>query len=713
MSKQVLKRDHTLQEFNQERITIAISKAFKAVGVEVENTKNQEQIVRDISDNVVARLNKSHGENGIPTVEEIQDMVEEEISKAGFFEVSRAYILYRNSRKMVRELGFYLETGDMVDKYVSGKTLSDPDGQKTNANVRYSMQGLFNHLTNKVISPFWQMRIYTPEIRRCFLNGEIHIHNLGILAAYCTGWNLEDWLHQGFPNGVRGQISAKSPKHFLVAADQMVNGLFIMQGEAAGAEAVSSVDTLLAPYIRADKLSYEEVKQILQGMLYKINQTTRVGGQTPFTNITIDRTVPKYMKDEHVIIGGEITDYIYQDFQDEMDIFNRALCEVMTVGDAKGRIFTFPIPTYNITKDFDWEFPELWTMTAKYGIPYFSNFLNSDMDPSDVRSMCCRLRLDKREIRRGGGLFGSNPLTGSIGVVTINMPRVGYKCKDDEEYYSRLKKLMDVSRISLDLKRKALEDFTEKGLYPNSMYWLRGVKELTKNWWTNHFSTIGLCGMNESCVNFLGESIETEHGRKFSLEVLDFMRSTLKEYQNSTIDASGYPSILYNLEATPAETTSYDFAKFDKEKFPDIIVANEKHIHGGASPFYTNSSQLPVDTSLDLVDALRHQDDLQCKYTGGTVFHVFIGESGSYPEGIKKLVRRIPEAYHLPYYSITPTFSVCDSHGYISGEHPLCPECRRKCEVYSRIVGYYRPVEDWNLGKQSEFAMRKLYEANL
>jgi ribonucleoside-triphosphate reductase len=496
---------------------------------------------------------------------------------------------------------------------------------------------------------------------------------------------------------------------------QIINFFYTLTGEVAGALAFSNFDTLLAPFVRYDNLSYEEVKQGMQELLFNLNVPTRVGFQTPFTNITMDLKVPEYMKDEPVIIGGKPQKETYKEFKKEMDTINRAFAEVMLEGDANGRVFTFPIPTYNITKDFDWDNPEynaLWEMTAKYGIPYFSNFINSDMNPEDARSMCCRLRLDQTELRkRGGGLFGSNPLTGSIGVVTINMARLAFTCLTEEDFFSKLGKLMELSKESLEIKRKAIEHFTDMGLYPYSKFYLRSIKQRTGSYWTNHFSTIGLLGMNEAIMNFLpGETIASEKGREFALKTLKFMRDKLEEYQKETGN-------IYNLEATPAEGTTYRFARNDKKRFGRILVANEKDVREKkAKPYYTNSTQLPVEFTQDLFEALDLQDELQTQYTGGTVLHGFIGERLT-KEGVKKIVKKIAEGYHLPYFTITPTFSVCSSHGYLSGEHVLCPECKKEnketaCEVYSRVVGYLRPVSQWNEGKQAEWNDRKVFKVN-
>ncbi|HHN66400.1 MAG TPA: ribonucleoside triphosphate reductase, partial [Nitrospirae bacterium] len=551
---------------------------------------------------------------------------------------------------------------------------------------------------------YWLNKIYPPEIRNAHLSGDIHIHDLNILSVYCVGWDLLDLLREGF-RGAPKKVESSPARHFRSALGQVVNFFYTLQGEAAGAQAFSNFDTLLSPFIRYDNLSYRDVKQALQEFVFNINVPTRVGFQTPFTNITLDLTVPSTLKDHPVIIGGKPMAETYGDFQKEMDIFNRALLEVMLEGDARGRVFTFPIPTYNITRDFDWDNPNLdllWKVTAKYGIPYFSNFVNSDMSPEDARSMCCRLRLDNRQLRkRGGGLFGANPLTGSIGVVTINMPRLGYLASDEEEFFSMLDKMMVTARESLEIKRKVLERFTEGGLYPYARFYLRDVKERSGRYWQNHFSTIGLIGMNEACLNLFGNGIDSEEGRSFAINVLEHMRQRLKEFQDLTGN-------IYNLEATPAEGTSYRLARLDKEKYPEIICANEEFFRTDkAEPFYTNSTHLPVDFTDDIFEVLEHQDDLQQRYTGGTVLHLFVGERIENTESVKSLARKVCEKYHLPYFTITPTFSVCPEDGYIAGEFTQCPRCNRETEVYSRIVGYLRPTKQWNVGKKEEFKLRK------
>ena len=695
MFTKIKKRDGRTVKFNAEKITDAIAKAGKATG----------EFDRNIAEKLtlkVLNLAQQSIAGRIPTVEKIQDIVEEILLSSPYKKTAKAYIIYREQHARIREI---INTAriDLVDKYIEKK-----DWQvNENSNMTFSLQGLNNYISSEISKVYWLNKIYPQEIREAYLNGDFHIHDLGLLSVYCVGWDLFDLLTEGF-RGVSGKIESKPAKHFQSILGQVVNFFYTLQGESAGAQAFSNFDTLLAPFIRYDRLSYNDVKQALQGFIFNMNVPTRVGFQTPFTNITLDLTVPGYYANQGVIIGGKMQNETYGDFQEEMDIFNRAFFEIMKEGDARGRVFTFPIPTYNITKSFDWDdknIEGLWEITAKYGIPYFSNFINSDMNPEDARSMCCRLRIDNRVLeKRGGGLFGSNPLTGSIGVVTINMPRIGYLSKNEDEFMERLEKLMIKAKESLEIKRKILERFTEGGLYPYTKFYLRGVKERFGEYWKNHFSTIGLIGMNEACLNLFGENIGSEMGIKFVLKVLDFMRDKLLEFQEETGNN-------YNLEATPAEGTSYRLAMADKQKYPNIICANEKDYKNGAEPFYTNSTQLPVNFTNDVFEALDLQDEIQTKYTGGTVLHIFAGERIENPNAIKVLVRKICEKYHLPYFTFTPTFSICPTHGYLTGEHEKCPKCGAICEVYSRAVGYLRPVSQWNKGKQEEFKMRKTFEA--
>ncbi len=680
--QQIKKRDGRIMTFKQDKIESAIFKALRANGSA--DQKLAEKITRD----VVKTIYKKFDGHTIPNVEQIQDIVEETLIKNGLIEVAKKYILYREQHNKIRDINRFVDSDNLIDQY-----LNKLDWRvKENSNMAYSLQGLNNHVASTISAHYWLNSIYPPEIRDAHTGGDLHIHDLQLLAAYCCGWELKDLLIYGF-TGVEGKIQSKAPKHFRSALGMVVNFLYTLQGEANGAQAFSSFDTYLAPFIRYDKLDYIQVKQALQEFMFNMNIPTRVGFQTPFTNITLDIKPSGQVAEDFVIIGGEVQKQKYKDFQPEMDIFNRALAEVYLEGDAKGRVFTFPIPTYNITKDLDWDNPVLepiWEMTAKYGIPYFSNFVNSDMNPDDARSMCCRLRLDNRELKkRGGGLFGANPLTGSIGVVTINLPRIGYLAKDKEDYYKRLDRLMLIAKDSLEIKREVIEKFTEMGLYPYSKFYLGRIKEQFGEYWKNHFNTIGILGMNESMLNFIGQDITTPEGHKLSEEILEHMREILMNYQNET-------NHLYNLEATPGEGTTYRFAKADKKKFADIIVANEKaYQEQGASPYYTNSSQLPVGFTDDIFEALDLQDGLQTKYTGGTVLHGFVGEKMPSAEATKNLIKKIAENYRLPYYTISPTFSICPIHGYIPGEHEFCPKCDAE-------MGYTEEVEQNNKIKQEE-----------
>ena len=555
-----------------------------------------------------------------------------------------------------------------------------------NSNMSYSIQGLNNYLASEISKQYWLNKIYPTDIRNAHVNGDIHIHDLNIISVYCVGWDLKDLLTEGF-TGARGKVESVPAKHFRTALGQIVNFIYTMQGEAAGAQAFSNFDTLLAPFIRYDNLNYSQVKQAIQEFVFNMNVPTRVGFQTPFTNITMDLTVPSYYADQSVIVGGEYQEATYKEFQKEMDMLNKAFFEVMMAGDNSGRVFTFPIPTYNITKDFDWDnknIEGLWEMSAKYGIPYFSNFINSDMSPEDARSMCCRLRIDNRELEyRGGGLFGSNPLTGSVGVVTINLPKIAELSKTKAEFMEKLAQRMELAKESLEIKRKLLEDLTDKNLYPYTKFYLRDIKSRFGVYWKNHFSTIGLIGMNEACLNLLDKGIGSVEGKQFALDVMDFMRERIVEFQKETGNN-------YNLEATPGEGTSYRLAKLDKQKYS----------------YYTNSTQLPVNYTDDIFEVLDHQDDLQTKYTGGTVVHIYAGERIQSIETMKNLVKKICNGYRLPYFTFSPTFSTCPNHGYIAGEHFKCPECGADCEVYSRVVGYIRPVQQWNKGKKKEFQDR-------
>ena len=670
--KYVRKRDGRLEDFDQERITKAVWKAAKAVG-----GKDREQ-AKKLSNQVVSELKNRFGEDGVPTVEEIQDIVEKMLIEDGHARTAKAYILYRKQHQDLRELAALLSSADLVDQY-----LDIEDWRvRENSNMSYSLQGLNNYLSSTVIAKYWITRIYPSNIADAHFSGDIHIHNLGVLGPYCVGWDLRDLLLSGF-GGVSGKIESKPAKHFRTALGQIVNFFYTLQGEAAGAQAFSNFDSYLAPFIRYDELNQKEVKQALQEFFFNMNVPTRVGFQTPFTNVTLDLTIPEFMKNEPIVFGGKMTDSTYGDMQAEMEMFNVAYADVMSQGDSKGRVFTFPIPTYNITKDFDWNSQiaqKIFEVTAKYGVPYFSNFVNTDMKPEDVRSMCCRLRIDNRELRkRGGGLFGANPLTGSIGVATLNMPRIGYLAKDEDEFSERLERLMEIAKDSLEIKRKGLESFTENGLYPYSRRYLRNVKEGFGKYWKNHFSTVGLIGMNEAILNLLGCNIASPDGKDFAVKVLSFMREKLSDFQEETGN-------IYNLEATPAEGTSYRLARIDKAKYPDIIVANEKNVALGAKPFYTNSSQLPVDHDGDLFEALEHQESFQTLYTGGTVFHIYLGERLYSWKSAAEVIRKVAWNSHLPYFTLTPTFSICPTHGYINGEHGECPTCGANAKCIRELL---------------------------
>jgi len=695
--KFVRKRDGKLEPFNQERITNAIWKSAKAVG-----GKNRE-LAKRISDEVIAVLRSRFGDDGVPTVEEIQDAVEKRLIENGRAQTAKAYILYRKQHQDMRELAALLSSADLVDQYL----MVEDWRVKENSNMSYSLQGLNNYLSSTVIAKYWITRIYPDSIAKKHFSGDLHIHDLGVLGPYCVGCDLSDLLLSGF-GGVSGKIESRPAKHFRTALGQIVNFFYTLQGEAAGAQAFSNFDTYLAPFIRYDNLNQKDIEQALQEFFFNMNVPTRVGFQTPFTNLTLDLTVPEFMRNEAVIFNGKVTNDTYGDMSKEMEMFNLSFAEIMRQGDSKGRVFTFPIPTYNVTKNFEWDSPvaeALFEVTAKYGVPYFSNFVNSDLNPEDVRSMCCRLRIDNRKLRkRGGSFFGANPLTGSIGVVTLNMPRLGYLSKDEDEFFERVENVMDIAKTSLEIKRKTLESFTEMGLYPYSRRYLRKIKESCGKFWRNHFSTIGLVGINETLLNLLGVNIVAPEGKAFAVKILNFMRDRLMKYQEETEN-------IYNLEATPAEGTSYRLARLDKSKYPGIIMANQKQIiQNNAEPFYTNSSQLPVDYQGDLFEALEHQESLQTLYTGGTVFHIFMGERLNSWKSAAELIKKISANSRLPYFTLTPTFSVCTHHGYKSGEHKQCPVCGSPCEVYSRVVGYLRPVDQWNDGKQAEFSIRKTFD---
>ena len=698
----IIKRTGEKQNFDTTKITKALSKAGNATKeyLETEAVHLTEKVVHYL---------EGEARDGVVQIEQVQDAVEHVLMTSRFKVTAKAYILYREQHAEMRSFATMSSLG-LVDNY-----LDKLDWQvKENSNMGYSLQGLNNYIFSEVSKTYWLNKIYPQEVRTAYENGDLHIHDLGTLAIYCVGWDLMDLLTTGF-KGVSDKIESAPPKHFRTALGQVVNFMYTMQGEAAGAIAFSNFDTLLAPFIRRDGLSQKEVKQAVQEFVFNMNVPTRVGFQTPFSNITLDLTPSVNFKEMPIIIGGKPQTEKYGDFQAEMDMFNEAFFEVMAEGDSAGRVFSFPIPTVNITKDFNWENEKLkglWEITAKYGIPYFSNFVTSDMKPEDTRSMCCRLRLDLEELdRRGGGLFGANALTGSVGVVTINLPRLAYLAKLQHKdnlveakanFYEKLNAQMDIAKESLEIKRKLIEKLTDANLYPYTKFYLRNIKKAYGQYWKNHFSTVGLIGMNEVTMNLFGENIATKDGRKFAGEVLDHMRHRLIDYQKDTGN-------LFNLEATPAEGVTYRFAARDRKMYPDIIVANEAESRKGAQPFYTNSSHLPVNYTQDIVETLDIQDGLQTKYTGGTVIHLFLGERMADYRSVPNLVKKICENYKLPYFTITPTFSVCTNHGYVAGEHFSCPQCNAACEVYSRVVGYLRPVSQWNDAKQSEYNIREMY----
>ncbi|MCP4114511.1 MAG: ribonucleoside triphosphate reductase [Desulfobacteraceae bacterium] len=694
MFEKIKKRDGRVAEFDSSKISDAIAKS----GIETGEFDDREAKKLTLK---VITLARDLRLGTCPEVEEVQDIVERVLLDSPFYKTAKAYILYREQRSQIRKIAIK-ENVDLMDSYIQKMDWK----VKENSNMSYSLQGLNNFISSDITAEYWLNKIYPAKVRDAHNNGDIHIHDLSLLSVYCVGWDLQDLLMEGF-KGVAGKVESSPPNHFRTALGQMVNFFYTLQGEAAGAQAMSNFDTLLAPFVRKDKLSYKEVKQALQEFVFNINIPTRVGFQTPFTNITMDLSVPAILKDSPVVIGGKYLEETYADFQEEMDTINNAFAEVMMEGDAKGRVFTFPIPTYNITEDFNWDNPNLenvWKMTGKYGIPYFSNFVNSDMSPDDARSMCCRLRLDNRELRkRGGGLFGANPLTGSIGVVTLNLPRIGHTSKTEPEFMARIDELIQTAGQSLAIKRKILEKFTNGNLYPYSKFYLRKIKESAGCYWRNHFSTIGILGMHEACINFMGEGISSEKGQELAVRVMDHIRNKIEAMQVETGE-------IFNLEATPAEGTTYRFAMKDKKMYPGITCANETEFSQGSDPFYTNSTHLPVNYTDDLFEALDLQDELQTRYTGGTVLHLFLGEEMPDIEVVKSMVKKVANNYRLPYFTLTPTFSVCPDHGYIQGEHPTCPKCEKATEVYSRVVGYLRPVKQWNNGKQTEFCMRKTFK---
>ena len=687
---QVLKRDGEIADFEMKKITDAIKKAFAA------KDKQYSQDMMDLLGLHVTADFQKKIKDGKIAVEDIQNSVENVLIQAGYSDVAKAYILYRKQREKVRNMkSTILDYKEIVNSYVKVEDWR----VKENSTVTYSVGGLILSNSGAVTANYWLSEIYDEEIAEAHRNADIHIHDLSMLTGYCAGWSLKQLIKEGL-GGIKGKITSAPAKHLSVLCNQMVNFLGIMQNEWAGAQAFSSFDTYLAPFVKADNLSYPEVKKCIESFVYGVNTPSRWGTQAPFSNITLDWTVPNDLAELPAIVGGKEMDFKYKDCKKEMDMVNKAFIEVMLEGDANGRGFQYPIPTYSITSDFDWSDTEnnrlLFEMTAKYGTPYFSNYINSDMEPSDVRSMCCRLRLDLRELRKKtGGFFGSGESTGSVGVVTINMPRIAYLSKTPEEFYRRLDHLMDVAARSLHIKRQVITKLLEEGLYPYTKRYLGSFD--------NHFSTIGLIGMNEVGLNacWLGRDLTDERTQAFTKDVLNHMREKLSDYQVEYGD-------LYNLEATPAESTTYRLAKHDRERWPDIRTAGSK----GDTPYYTNSSHLPVEYTSDIFDALDIQDELQTLYTSGTVFHAFIGEKLPDWKAAASLVRKIAENYKLPYYTISPTYSVCAEHGYIAGEHFTCPVCGKTAEVYSRITGYYRPVQNWNDGKTQEYKNRTLYDVS-
>ena len=685
---QVVKRDGEIAEFKLDKIAEAVKKAFDA-------TENEYS--SDMLDLLALRVTSDFQKKivkGKVSVEDIQDSVENVLIQAGYSDVAKSYILYRKQREKIRNMkSTILDYKEIVNSYVKVEDWR----VKENSTVTYSVGGLILSNSGAVTANYWLSEIYDTEIAEAHRNADIHIHDLSMLTGYCAGWSLKQLIKEGL-GGSEGKITSSPAKHLSVLCNQMVNFLGIMQNEWAGAQAFSSFDTYLAPFVKTDNLSYPEVKKCVESFIYGVNTPSRWGTQAPFSNITLDWTVPNDLAELPAIVGGEEMPFKYKDCKKEMDMVNKAFIETMIEGDANGRGFQYPIPTYSITRDFDWSDTEdnklSFEMTSKYGAPYFSNYINSDMEPSDVRSMCCRLRLDLRELRKKtGGFFGSGESTGSVGVVTINMPRIAYLAEDEEDFFRRLDHMMDISARSLKIKRDVITKLLDEGLYPYTRRYLGSFE--------NHFSTIGLLGMNEAGLNarWLKCDMSDERTQEFSKRVLNHMRERLKDYQEEYGD-------LYNLEATPAESTSYRLAKHDRKRWPDIKTAGNE----GDTPYYTNSSHLPVDYTADIFDALDIQDELQTLYTSGTVFHAFLGEKLPDWKAAAALVRKIAQNYRLPYYTLSPTYSVCKDHGYLSGEHFICPKCGKKAEVYSRITGYYRPVQNWNDGKSQEYKNRTVYD---
>jgi len=685
---QVVKRDGQIVDFNIAKISAAITKAFEA-----QNKQYNSNIIDLLALRVTADY-ETKVKDGKVTVEDIQDSVESVLIAAGYADVAKCYILYRKQREKIRNMkSTILDYKELVDSYVKNTDWR----VKENSTVTYSVGGLILSNSTAITANYWLSEIYDEEIASAHRNADLHIHDLGMLTGYCAGWSLKQLIQEGL-GGIPGKITSSPASHLATLCNQMVNFLGIMQNEWAGAQAFSSFDTYLAPFVKADNLQYKDVKKCIESFIFGVNTPSRWGTQAPFSNITLDWTVPHDLAELNAIVGGKEMPFKYKDCKAEMDMVNKAFLEIMIEGDANGRGFQYPIPTYSITRDFDWSATEnnrlLFEMTSKYGTPYFSNYINSDMQPSDVRSMCCRLRLDLRELRKkSGGFFGSGESTGSVGVVTLNMPRIAYLSADENEFYSRLDKLMDIAARSLKVKRNVISKLLVEGLYPYTRRYLGSFD--------NHFSTIGLVGMNEACLNakWIGENLTKRNAQEFTKDVLNHMRERLSDYQEKYGD-------LYNLEATPAESTAYRLAKHDVKQFPDIITATSKC----NTPYYTNSSHLPVGYTADVFEALDVQDELQTLYTSGTVFHAFLGEKLPDWQAAASLVRKIAENYKLPYYTLSPTYSVCKNHGYITGEVYVCPECGEPTEVYSRITGYYRPVQNWNDGKSQEFKERKTYD---
>ncbi|MEM2282623.1 MAG: ribonucleoside triphosphate reductase [Candidatus Hadarchaeales archaeon] len=682
----VIRRDGTVVPYDRERIANAIWKAAQAVGGK--DRKRAERLAEEVE---AYLIEQGFGPENPPHIEQIQDAVEKILIERGHARTAKAFILYRRQREELRRVGVEVQVTKLVDDYLNLRDWR----VKENSNMGFSLSGLLFHIGTSVIAKYTLMKVYPPEIAAAHVHGDFHIHDLGFgISGYCAGWSLQQLLLEGF-NGVPGKVSSKPPKHLDTALLQMSNFVGSLQNEWAGAQAFNAVDVLLAPFVRTDGLSYREVKQKIQQFVYNLNISSRWGGQTPFTNISLSLTVPDDLAGTPAIVGGRPLDKTYEEFGEEVELIDRAFIEVMTEGDAQGRPFTFPIPTFGLTRDFEWDngiSSLLFEMTAKYGLPYFQNFINSHLSPSDVRSMCCHLSLRLDELRRNvtGGLFGSGDKTGSVGVVTINMPRIGYLSEDESEFFEKLEHLMNLAKVSLEIKRKEVTRKMNSGLLPYTKRYL-GTLDF-------HFSTIGLVGMHEACLNMgIEGGIVGQEGRNFALKVLRFMLRKIREFQQET----GH---LYNLEATPAEGTSYRLARIDKQKYPSILTSGER------APYYTNSTCLPVNADLDLWDAIRHQEPLQTLYTGGTVFHTYLGERLEDGESCKNLIRKMAERSRLPYFTVTPTFSICPDHGYLPGEYPLCPSCGAETEVYSRVVGYFRPVKNWNEGKQEEFRQRRTFE---